>query len=132
MAELGEAWKVHALDVEGKAIAEVQGARSNVVQRAKSFYTDNNNGSGLLFQSGAEERIRTRLGDEGIEVEFDPSPASPFNAERTIGSVTIAAHLLRGAAPDGPVTPVGVEGGFAFAIGELRFRYDRHGLHREG
>ena len=130
--ELGEAWKAHALDVEGKAIAEVQGASSNVVQRSKSFYTDNNNGSGLLFPSGAEERIRTRLGDEGIEVEFDPSPASPFNAGRTIGSMTIAAHLLRGAAPDGPVTPVVVEGGFAFAIGELRFRYDRHGLHREG
>ena len=46
--------------------------------------------------------------------------------------MTIAGHLLRGAAPDGPVTPVVVEGGFAFAIGELRFRYDRHGLHREG
>ena len=130
--ELGDDWKVHALDVEGKAIAEVQGARSNVVQRAKSFYADNNNGSGLLFPSGAEERIRTRLGDEGIEVEFDPSPASPFNAERAIGSMAIAAHLLRGAAPHGPVTPAGVEGGFAFAIGELRFRYDRHGLRREG
>ena len=130
--ELGEAWKVHALDVEGKAIAEVQGARSNVVQRAKSFYTDNNNGSGLLFPSGAEERIRTRLGDEGIEVEFDPSPAGPFSAERTIGSMTIAAHLLRGAAPDGPVATAETEGGFTFAIGERRFRYDRHGLRREG
>ena len=131
VAELGEAWKTHALNVEGKAIAEVQGARSNVVQRASSFYTDNNNGSGLLFPSGAEERIRTRLGDEGIEVEFAPPPSSPFDAEQTIGSMTIAGHLLRGAAPNGPVAPVGADGGFTFAIGELWFRYDRHGLGRE-
>ena len=36
--ELGEAWKAHALDVEGKAIAEVQGANSSVVRRDKSFF----------------------------------------------------------------------------------------------
>ena len=48
--------------------------------------------------------------------------------------MTIAAHLLRGAAPDGPVPPIEAkaEGGFTFAIGEQRFSYDNHGLRREG
>ena len=82
--QLGDDWKAHGLDIEGKAIAEVQGANSNVARRDRSFLTDNNNGSGLLFPSGSEERIRTRLGDEGIEVEFDPPPASPFDAQQRI------------------------------------------------
>ena len=84
----------------------------------------------MLFGSD-EERIRTRLGDEGVELEFDPRPASPFGAGRRIGSMTIANHLLRGAAPDGPVAPAEADGGFTFAIGAQQFRYDRHGLRRE-
>ena len=130
--ELGDDWKAHALDIEGKAIAEVQGASSNVVQWHKSFFTDNNNGSGLLFPSGAEERIRTRLGDEGIEVELDPAPASPFDASRSIDCMTIPEHLLRGAAADAPVAPNLAEGGFSFAVGDRAFRYDRLGLRRDG
>ena len=127
--ELGEAWKTHALDVEGKAIAEVQGASSNVVRRDKSFFLDNRD---VLFPSNADERIRTRLGDEGIEVEFDTPQASPFEATRHIVSMTIAAHLLRGAPPDGPVATTEAESGFTFAVGDRRFRYDRLGLRREG
>ena len=129
VVELGEAWKTHALDVEGKAIAEVQGAGSNVVRRDKSFFLDNRD---VLFPSNAEERIRTRLGDEGIEVEFDTPQASPFEATRRIGSMTIPAHLLRGAAQNGPIATDETEGGFTFAVGDRRFSYDRLGLRREG
>ena len=128
--ELGEAWRTHALEVEGKAIAEVQGASSNVVRRDKSFYGNDNRD--VLFPSNAEERIRTRLGDEGIEVEFDTPQASPLEATRHIVSMTIPAHLLRGAAPDGPIATTETEGGFTFAVGERRFRYDHLGLRREG
>ena len=127
--ELGNDWKKHGIEIEGKAIAEVQGADSNVIRRDKSFFTDNRD---VLFPSNAEERIRTRLGDEGTEVEFDPPPASPFDALLRIDSMTIANHMLRGEAPGGPVTPTEAEGGFTFAIGEERFSYDRHGLRREG
>ena len=127
--ELGEAWKTHALDVEGRAIAEVQGAGSNVVRRDKSFFLDNRD---VLFPSNAEERIRTRLGDEGIDVEFDTPQASPFEATRHIVSMTIPAHLLRGAAPDGPVATTEAGGSFTFTVGDRRFRYDHLGLRREG
>ena len=85
----------------------------------------------MLFGSD-EERIRTRLGDEGIEVQFGPPRASPFDAGRSIETLTIAAHLLRGAVPDGPVTPTGDADGFTFAAGDRTFRYDHLGLRREG
>ncbi len=113
-------------------LSDTQGANSIVMRRDKSFFTDNNNGSGLLFPSGAEERIRTRLGDEGVEVEFTPPPPSPFDNSRNIGSITIPEHLLRGATTEGPVTPNLSEGGFTFAVGDRAFRYDRLGLRREG
>ncbi len=128
VAELGKDWKEHELDIEGKAIAEVQGANGNVVRRGKSFFGDNRD---VLFPSGAEERIRTRLGDEGIEVAFDPPPASPFDPDRRIEAMTIANHLLRGATVEGSVSPADADGGFTFAVGDRRFRYDRHGLRRE-
>ena len=128
--ELGDEWKAHALTIEGKAIAEVQGASSIVVRRDKSFYGEDNRD--VLFPSKAEEHIRTRLGDEGVEVVFDPPPVSPFEPGRRIETMTIANHLLRGATVEGSVTPVDADRGFSFAIGDHRFRYDRRGLRREG
>ena len=127
--ELGDEWKAHGLSIEGKALSEVQGASSIVICRDKSFFTHNRD---VLFGS-VEERIRTRLGDEGIEVEFDPPPPSPFDSSRPIGTMTILGHLLgSGATIEGPVTPTFAEGGFIFAVGSQTFRYDRLGLRREG
>ena len=126
--EVGDAWREHANRILGGELADGLTAASATVRRDKSFFLDNRE---ILFGSN-EERIRTRLGDEGVEVEFDPPPASPFDAGRRIGSLTIANHLLRGAAPDGPVAPAEIDGGFTFAIGVERYRYDRHGLRRQG
>ena len=125
--EQGDAWQEHANKIMGGELADGLTAANAVVQRGKSFFLDNRD---VLFGSD-EERIRTRLGDEGVELEFDPPPASPFDAGRRIETMTIANHLLRGATPDGPVTPAETEGGFTFATGEQRFRYDRLGLRRE-
>ena len=65
-------------------------------------------------------------------MEFDPTPPSPFDPSRSIESMTIPEHLLRGVVPEGKVTPSPVEGGFTFAIGDRAFRYDHLGLRREG
>ena len=124
--ELGDDWQVHANRVTGGELADGLTAANAVIRRDKSFFTDNRE---VLFGSD-EERIRTRLGDEGIEVEFDPPPASPFDSSRLIEGMTIPDHLLRGATAEGPVTPVSIERGFTFAIGERAFRYDRLGLRR--
>ena len=126
--DLGDEWREHANKVMGGELADGLTAANAVIRRDKSFFTDNRD---VLFGSN-EEQIRTRLGDEGIEMEFDPPPAGPFDAGRSIETLTIAAHLLRGAVPDGPVTPAGDGEGFTFAVGDRTFRYDRLGLRREG
>ena len=125
--ELGAAWREHSNRVTGGELADGLTAANAIVRRDKSFFLDNRE---VLFGSD-EERIRTRLGDEGIEVQFDPPPASPFGTGRSIESMTIANHLLRGVIPDGPVTSAEAYGGFTFAVGEQRFRYGHHGLRRE-
>ena len=126
--ELGDAWISHGQSIQGKVLSDTQGANSIVIRRDKSFFNDNHE---VLFRSD-EERIRTRLGDEGIEVDFDPPPPSPFDKSRNIGSMTVPEHLRRGATTEGPVTPNLAEGGFTFAVGDRAFRYDRLGLRREG
>ena len=125
--EMGDDWQVHANNVVGGQLGEGMTAANAVIRRDKSFFNDNRE---VLFGSD-EERIRTRLGDEGIEVEFDPSPHSPFDASRNIGSMTIPEHMLRGASAEGQVTPNLVVGGFTFAVGDRAFRYDRLGLRRD-
>ena len=126
--EMGDDWRVHASNITGGQLGEGLTAANAVIRRDKSFFKDNHD---VLFGSD-EERIRTRLGDEGIEVKFDPPPFSPFDPSRSIGSMTIPEHLPRGAAAEGPVTPNPVEGSFTFAVGDRNFRYDRLGLRREG
>ncbi len=125
--EMGDDWRIHENDVTGANLAEGLTAASAVIRRNKSFFTDNRD---VLFGSD-EERIRTRLGDEGIEIEFDPPPPSPFNLPQRIEGMTIPGHLLRGAAAEGQVTPSPIEDGFTFTVSDRVFRYDRLGLRRE-
>ena len=125
--ESGDAWREHSNKVMGGELADGLTAYNATVRRDKSFFLDNRE---VLFGSD-EERIRTRLGDEGIEMEFDPPPASPFDEGRRIESMTVAGHLLRGETSDGPVTPAAADGGFTFAVGGQSFRYGRLGLRRE-
>ena len=132
-AELGDDWRVHANEVEGELIADTMTASSVVMRRDKTFYGDNQD---VIFGS-MEERIRTRLGDEGIEVEFHSKPTSPFDASVSIEKLTIPAHLLLGhiadaAISDDPIAPVSDSAGFRFSINGANFRYDRLGLRRLG
>ena len=122
--EMGDDWRVHGNNVMGGQLGEGMTAESAAIRRDKSFFVHNHE---VLFGSD-EEKIRTRLGDEGIDVEFAPEPVSPFEPARSIGSVTIPEHMLRGATAGGRVTPNPAEGGFTFAVGDRTFRYDRLGL----
>jgi CRISPR-associated endonuclease/helicase Cas3 len=125
--EMGDDWRVHANEVLGGELGDGLTAANAIIPRNKSFFTDNRE---VLFGSD-EEKIRTRLGDEGIEVDFDPPPPSPFEPSRNIERMTVLEHLLRGATAAGPVTPSLVEGGFTFNVGDRHFRYDRLGLRQE-
>ena len=125
--EMGDDWRVHANNVMGGQLGEGLTAANAVIRRNKSFFKDNRE---VLFGSD-EERIRTRLGDEGIEMEFDPPSISPFDLSRNIESMMVPEHLIRGGVAAGPVKSSPVEGGFTFAVGDRSFRYDRLGLRRE-
>ena len=127
-AELGDAWQEHAISTEGGYIADVQTARGHVIRRDRSFFTDNRE---VCFPSD-DERIRTRLGDDRVEIAFDPVPASPFDASRTIHRMALSVRWLAGVEATEPVEPVVSpdDSGFEFRVGERRFRYDRLGLRR--
>ena len=130
-AELGEDWQAHAMDTEGGYIADAMAASSAVINFGKSFFADN----GDVVFPGNEENIRTRLGEERVDIAFDPAPASPFDGA-PIDKVAMSLRWLAGVAiPEGAVAPESVGGdgdgsGFEFGVGGRRFRYGRLGLRR--
>ncbi len=128
--EMGDDWKVHANSIMGGELAEGLTAANSIIRRDKSFFTDNRE---VLFGSD-EEKIRTRLGDEGIEVQFAPPPPSPFDATRLIDRMSVPFRWLGNADVPDSISPslTGDGSGFTFAVGDRAFRYDRLGLRREG
>ena len=124
--ELGDEWRVHAISLEGGQIADGLTARNAIVSRDKSFFTDN----GDVIFSDMEERIRTRLGDDRVDIDFDPQPASPFDKSARVEKLAVSARWLGGAEVPESVAPVAVTSGFTFSIGDRPFIYDRLGLRR--
>ena len=124
--ELGEAWRAHANSTEGGHISDRQTARGNVVRLDKSFFEDNRD---VVFGS-AEERIRTRLGDDRVDVVFDPPPVSPFDPSRSIDKLAVSVHWLKGQEVPETVETTASEDGFDFSVGDRKFRYNRYGLQR--
>ena len=125
-AELGDAWREHAISTEGGHIADVQTARGHLIRRDKSFFADNRE---VCFPSD-DEQIRTRLGDDRVEIAFDPEPDSPFDASRRIDGMALSVRWLGGADVPESVEPTAIDDGFEFRVGERGFRYDRLGLRR--
>ena len=124
--EKGDAWRIHANSVEGGAIAEGLTARSAVIRRDKSFFVDNRD---VCF-GAVEERIRTRLGDDRVDVRFDSQPPSPFDAAQAIDKLPVSVRWLGGNAVPDAVSSTPSGEGFTFSIGDRVFRYDRWGLRR--
>lgn len=125
--ELGEDWQAHAVNTEGGYLADRQTARGQILQRAKSFYEDNRE---VIFPSNSEERIRTRLGDDQVEIYFDPQPISPLAPEISVDRLALPLRWLGGNEIPESVAAETVDGGFAFRIGSRQFHYDRLGLRR--
>ena len=124
--EMGKEWQEHAIRVKGERIADVMAGGSAVIQFDKAFFADN----GAVVFPGNEESIRTRLGDERVEIAFDPPPASPLGGP-AVARLALALRWLGDVGP--PEEPIAVAegaGGFEFGVGSRRFRYDRLGLRR--
>ena len=125
--EMGEEWRDHGIKVKGGEIGDWQTARNAIIKRDKSFFTDNRE---VCFPSD-DEQIRTRLGDDRVEITFSPEAASPFDALLMIDRLSLSVRWLGGAEVPQSVEPTMVDGGgFEFGVGEQRFRYDRLGLRR--
>ncbi len=127
--ELGEDWQIHALNIAGIELADGLTARNAIIRRDKTFFGDDNRE--VVFPNHNEERIRTRLGDEGLAIAFAPAPPSLFDAARPVDRLDLPLRWLsRSDLPDAPVAPERIEDGFDFQVGARRFRYDRLGLRR--
>ena len=130
--QMGEGWPAHAISVKGQQIADFMAGGRAVIPFNRSFFADNDQ---VVFPPGDEEKIRTRLGDERVEIAFDPAPASPFDG-KPINKVAMRLNWLRRRdgdsvnIPQEPIETESVAGGFEFDIGGQRFHYDRRGLRR--
>ncbi len=126
--EMGDDWMAHSLEIEGAAIGDSSTAQRSIVRHDKRFYGDNGD---LLFPGGDEEKIRTRLGDDRIDIEIESPRASPLGTGKPIDGLAVSKSWLSdGPLPESVETAKTDEGGFVFSIGERRFRYDRLGLQR--
>ena len=121
---MGEDWIVHANEVEGARIADNVTGQHVVIERCKTFLDQ-----GIAF-AGKEERIRTRLGDDRLDVILDPPQPSPFDSSQQIDKLALRMDWLPSGKEPESVVPSPDGDGFEFALGERRCRYDRRGLRR--
>lgn len=124
--ELGGGWLGHTYRVTGGELAEGLTARGAIAARDKSFCRDNHE---VTFGS-MEDKIRTRLGDEGIEVDLDPPQPSPFSVGE-IERMVVPRRWLPERWEDQPAVPEPDADGFTFSVGGRQFRYNRLGLQRD-
>ena len=99
-------------------------ARYFAIDRSKRF-------DDLTFP-GDEERIRTRLGEEGAMIAFaDPVPIGPFG--KAVAGIVLPAHMSVGIPVDeAPVALAKSDGSITFSAGDRQFVYDRYGARRAG
>ena len=124
--EMGEEWVAHGNEVMGEFLADSQTAGNVVIKRDKAFFADNRE---VVFVSD-DTNIRTRLGDDRVEVRFEEAQASPFGGDGRVEGLAVALRWLGGEELPDAVGAWAVEGGFGFGVGEGRFVYDRLGLRR--
>ncbi len=124
--EKGEKWEEHTKQIKGGDIGDGQTASGVTIKRGERFFKFPEMTNGDVLFRAKEEKIRTRLGDDRIDLSLDPPQPSPFDASKKINKLSVAVRWL----PEGeaPETPSPTEGGFTFAVGDRRFVYDRLGL----
>ncbi len=123
---LGEDWQAHALVIQGGEIGDGQTARGVTIRRNKSFFTDNRD---IVFVS-SDENIRTRLGDDRLDVALDPPQPSPFDGTQQIDKLAVSVRWLPSDEAPESVAAAPAGDGFEFPLGERRCRYERRGLRR--
>ncbi len=121
IAEKGESWKNYDRQFGSSKAAEGIRARLNVLDRATPFDDE------LRFP-GSDEKIMTRLGEEGAVLKLDPPPQGPFG--RQITRIALPARWSRGISEDHEVAVEPDRDGLILSVAERRFRYSREGLEK--
>ena len=125
---LGPDWVERSLDVQGRKAAERTQATRHVLDRRKDF--------GEITFPADDERVRTRLGEDGPRIRLAEGVTGPFGREVT--TFSLPAHLFRGeeGMPSKQeiegASAEPVEGGLVLVVGSRRFRYDRGGVRPGG
>ena len=120
LKEKGETWKRYDRQLGGVKAAE-RGLGD--LQRL-----DRNQPYESLSFPNLDERIMTRLGEEGVVLTFDPPPLGPFGNQIT--RITLPARWSAGISSDDAeaVQAHSVPDGLMFTVGGRTFKYSRLGL----
>lgn len=121
---LGPEWEAHGVKIEGVLTAQTQQGIFSLVEWDKPFGPDS------AAPANEEERMFTRLGLNDRLAVFPDAQPGPFG--HPVRQVKIPGWLASGAAPDEVPTNIEArDGTLRFNFASNRFRYDRHGLHKE-
>ena len=119
--EKGKDWDRYDRRFGGAEAAAGMIAGLNVLDRAKPF------NDSLLFPD-ADERIMTRLGEEGAILTLEPSPAGPFG--QSVTRIALPARWSRGIAEGHKVTVEQDGGDLVLSVAEKIFSYSLEGLRK--
>ena len=118
----GSAWDSYNRTVSGAQAAAEMVARLNVVNRSERFEE-------LRFPD-KDERIMTRLGEEGAILKFESSTIGPFG--QPVTRITLPAHWSHGIKEEDEMTTEREGEDLILSIETHSFRYSRRGLVQEG
>lgn len=125
--ELGPAWAKYRQDVVGSEVGDRLAAQGVLIDRTKPF-------EDTRFPDGAEERIRTRLGEDNVRIELvndRAHPPGPFS--EVVSEVLLPGRWCRHLAVATVIPEVSRhDDALLISLDEPRFRYDRFGLTRVG
>ena len=119
--EKGDAWSEYDRKVGGSKLAAGMIADLNILDRKKDFMD-------LNFPS-KDDKVMTRLGEEGVILKFDPPEIGPFGCD--ISRIAIPAQLSTGIVSDSPLSIDRCGDALHLTAGERCFRYSRLGLFPE-
>ena len=118
IAEKGEAWEQYDRVHGGAKAAEGMVAQLVVLDREEPF------DDGLRFPD-SDEKLMTRLGEEGAILELDPPPAGPFGFP--VSRIALPARWSQGISVD-EVEIKQEEAGVKLSVAGKSFLYSREGL----
>ena len=128
--DVRKVWNDHANKTQGANSAEWKQALDDTLKFNAPFYPqDEYTEETVVFADDGRE-IRTRLGDNRVEIVFDPQPPSPFDPVKTVDRLEMRLTWLNRAEVPESLHHTATADGFEFSIEGQRFRYDRLGLRR--